>query len=137
MTGRRRPHYGEDMPESVRSIGAGASLNRDGTGDADFVLVDLRLYALLDGGDQIDDPQPVSLSVRCERSKLAALELSVLVSMRLSRPPTGVRLEAWERVCEVLRARGIKTQPATLHALRFALTPDRELRAAQQAVWPA
>lgn len=132
----RRPHYGEGMPESVRSIGAGASLNPDGTGDDDFVLVDLRLYALLEGGEQVDDPQPVSLSVRCERSKLAALELSVLMSMRLSRPPTGVRLEAWERVCEVLRARGIESDPATLHARKFALTPDRELRAAQQAVWP-
>ena len=133
----RRPHYGEGMPESVRSIGAGASLSPDGTGDENFVLVDLRLYALLDGGEQVDDPRPVSLSVRCERSKLAALELSVLMSMRLSRPPTAVRLQAWERVCEVLRARGIETDPATLHALRFALTPDGELRAAQQAVWPS
>jgi len=136
MTGRRRPHYGEAMPESVRSIGAGALLNPDGTGDENFVLVDLRLYALLEGGEQVDDPQGVSLSVRCERSKLAALELSVLMSMRLSRPPTGVRLEAWERICDVLRARGIETEPATLHALKFALTPDGELRAAQQAVWP-
>ena len=134
---RRRPHYGEDMPESVRSIGAAASLNHDGTGDDNFVLVDLRLFALVEGGEQVDDPQPVSLSVRCERSKLAALELSVLMSMRLSRPPTGVRLEAWERVCEDLRARGIETDPATLHALKFSLTPDGELRAAQQAVWPS
>jgi hypothetical protein len=125
------------MPESVRSIGARASLNRDGSGDENLAPVDLRLYALLEGGEQVDDPQPVSLSVRCERSKLAALELSVLMSMRLSRPPTGARLEAWQRICEVLRARGIETDPATLHALRFALTPDGELRAAQQAVWPS
>ena len=125
------------MPESVRSIGATASLNHDGAEDDTFAVVDLRLFALLDGGEQVDDPQAVSLSVRCARDKLAALELSVLMSMRLSRPPTGVRLEAWQRVCEILAARGIQTDPATLHALRFALTPDGELRAAQQAVWPS
>ena len=58
------------------------------------------------------------------------------MSMRLSRPPTGARLEAWQRICEVLAERGIETDPATLHALKFSLTPDGELRAAQQAVWP-
>jgi len=125
------------MPESVRSIGATASLNHDGSGDDNFALIDLRLFALTDGGEQVDDPQPTSLSVRCERSKLAALELSVLMSLRLSRPPTGARLEAWQRVCDALAARGIQTDPATLHALKFALTPDGELRAAQQAVWPS
>ena len=125
------------MPDSVRSIGATASLNSEGTGDEDFVVVDLRLYALVEGGEQVDDPQPVSLSVRCERSKLAALELSVLMSLRLSRPPTGARLEAWQRVCAALAARGIQTDPATLHALKFALSPDGELRAEQQAVWPS
>jgi len=136
VTVRRRPHYGEGMPESVRSIGATASLNHDESTDENFAFVDLRLYALTDGGEQVDDPQPASLSVRCERTKLAALELSVLMSMRLSRPPTGARLEAWQRVCEELRARGIETDPATLHALKFSLTPDPELRAAQQKVWP-
>jgi hypothetical protein len=125
------------MPESVRSIGATASLNHEGPEDDDFALVDLRLFALTDGGEQIDDPQPASLSVRCAREKLAALELSVLMSMRLSRPPTGVRLAAWERVCEVLLTRGIESDPATLHALKFSLVPDGELRDAQQAVWPA
>jgi hypothetical protein len=125
------------MPESVRSIGATASLNHEGPEDEDFAVVDLRLYALTDGGEQVDDPQPASLSVRCARDKLAALELSVLMSMRLSRPPTGVRLEAWQRVCEELAHRGIETDAATLHALKFSLTPDGELRAAQQAVWPS
>jgi hypothetical protein len=125
------------MPESVRSIGATASLNHDDPQDDDFAVVDLRLFALVDGGDQVDDPQPVSLGVRCARDKLAALELSVLMSMRLSRPPTGVRLAAWERVCEVLAGRGIATDPATLHALKFSLVPDGELRDAQQAVWPS
>ena len=125
------------MPESVRSIGATASLNHDGSTDENFAVVDLRLYALTGGGEQVDDPQPASLSVRCERSKLAALELSVLMSMRLSRPPSGARLEAWQRVCEALRARGIETDPPTLHALKFSLTPDGELRAAQQAGWPS
>jgi hypothetical protein len=124
------------MPQSVRSIGATASLHQDGSGDGDFALIDLRLFALTDGGEQVDDPRPASLSVRCERSKLAALELSVLMSLRLSRPPTGVRLEAWQRVCDALAERGIQTDPATLHALKFALTPDGELRTAQQAVWP-
>ncbi|MEA2194984.1 MAG: hypothetical protein QOG42_1418, partial [Solirubrobacteraceae bacterium] len=136
VAGSRRPHYGEDMPDSVRSIGATASLNHDGSGDDPFAVVDLRLFALTDGGEQVDDPQPASLSVRCERAKLAALELSVLMSMRLSRPPTGTRLAAWQRICEELAARGITTDPATLHALRFSLTPDGELRTAQQAVWP-
>jgi len=125
------------MSESVRSIGATASLNPDGTGDEDFALVDLRLFALTESGEQVDDPQPASLSVRCARDKLAALELSVLMSLRLSRPPTGPRLEAWERVCDELRARGIETDPATLHALKFSLAPDGELRTAQQAVWPS
>jgi hypothetical protein len=125
------------MSESVRSIGATASLNHEGPEDDDFAVVDLRLFALIDGGDQIDDPQPASLSVRCARDKLAALELSVLMTMRLSRPPTGPRLAAWERVCEVLAARGIESDPATLHAMKFALVPDNEVRDAQQAVWPS
>ncbi len=125
------------MPDSVRSIGASASLNHEGPQDDDFAVVDLRLFALVEGGEQVDDPQPASLSVRCARDKLAALELSVLMSMRLSRPPTGTRLEAWQRVCEVLAARGIESDPATLHALKFSLVPDGELRDAQQAVWPS
>jgi hypothetical protein len=74
--------------------------------------------------------------VRCERAKLAALELSVQMSLRLRQPPTGVRLQAWQRIVEELAARGIETDPATLHATRFELSPDDELRAAQQAVWP-
>jgi hypothetical protein len=125
------------MSESVRSIGATASLNHDGPEDDTFAVVDLRLFALTDSGEQVDDPQPPSLSVRCARDKLAALELSVLMSMRLTRPPTGTRLEAWQRICEVLAQHGIQTDPATLHALKFSLTPDAELRAAQQAVWPS
>ena len=125
------------MPESVRSIGAAATLNPEAAEDEDFALVDLRLFALIEGGEQVDDPQPASLSVRCARDKLAALELSVLMSMRLSRPPTGPRLEAWQRICAALAERGIDTDPATLHALKFSLTPDSDLRAAQQAVWPS
>jgi len=141
VTRRRRADdcflYGEVMPESVRSIGATASLSHEVPEDETFAVVDLRLYALTDGGEQIDDPQPASLTVRCARDKLAALELSVLMSMRLSRPPTGARLDAWQRICAALAERGIDTDPATLHALRFSLTPDAELRAAQQAVWPS
>jgi hypothetical protein len=126
------------MPESVRSIGAVAALNPAGAGDPDYALVDIRLFALTTAGEQVDDPEAASLSVRCERDKLSALELSVLMSLRLSRPPTGVRLAAWERVCARLAERGIHTEPATLHATRFTgLVPDDELRDAQQAVWPA
>jgi hypothetical protein len=125
------------MPDSIRNVGATASLSHDGPEDPDFATVDLRLFALIDGGEQVDDPQPASTSVRCERSKLAALELSVQMSLRLRQPPTGARLEAWQRICEELGARGIQTDPATLHATRFQFVPDDELRAAQQAVWPA
>ena len=103
---------------------------------AEHLMAHWVVFALADGGEQIDDPQPASLSVRCARDKLAALELSVLMTMRLSRPPTGPRLDAWERICEVLAARGIETDPPTLHALKFSLVPDGELRDAQQAVWP-
>jgi hypothetical protein len=124
------------MSESIRSVGATASLSHDGPEDPDFATVDLRLFALTDGGEQVDDPQPPSTSVRCERTKLAALELSVQMSLRLRKPPTGARLAAWERICEQLAARGIDTDPATLHAMTFRFTPDEELRTAQQAVWP-
>jgi hypothetical protein len=124
------------MPDSIRHVGAIASLNHDGPDDPDFATVDLRLFALLDGGEQVDDPQLASTSLRCERSKLAALELSVQMSLRLRQPPTGARLEAWQRICDELAARGVQTDPATLHGSTFRFAPDDELRAAQQAVWP-
>ena len=123
------------MP-SIRNVGATASLNPDGVNDPDFAQVDLRLFALTDEGEQVDDPQPASTSVRCERSKLAALELSVQMSLRLRQAPTGARLQAWQRICDELAARGIPAEPATLHSSTFRLVPDEELRAAQQAVWP-
>ena len=124
------------MADGIRSVGASATLNHDGPEDPDFAIVDLRLFALTDGGEQIDDPRPASVSVRCERLKLAALELSVQMSLRLRQPPTGARLEAWQRICEELAARGIQTDPATLHSSTFRFVPDPQLRAAQQAVWP-
>jgi hypothetical protein len=124
------------MTATIRNVGATASLNDDGAEDPDFAIVDLRLFALTDEGEQVDDPQPVSTSVRCERSKLAALELSVQMSLRLRQAPTGARLAAWERICAELATRGIATDPATLHAAAFRFTPDEPLRAAQQAVWP-
>jgi hypothetical protein len=124
------------MAESIRNVGATASLQHDRSEDDPFATVDLRLFALTDGGEQVDDPRPASASVRCERAKLAALELSVQMSLRLRQPPTGVRLEAWQRICDELAARGIETDPATLHGSPFRLVPDDELRAAQQAVWP-
>ncbi len=124
------------MPAAIRSVGAFASLNPDVPGDADMAVVDLRLFALTDAGEQVADPQPASTSVRIERTKLAALELSVQMSLRLRTAPTGVRLEAWERICAELAERGIETDPATLHGMSFKFEPDAELRAAQQAVWP-
>ncbi|MFP5364363.1 MAG: hypothetical protein ACLGI5_16710 [Thermoleophilia bacterium] len=124
------------MP-SIRNVGATASLNHDGPDDPDFAKVDLRLFALTDGGEQVDDPRPASTSVRCERAKLAALELSVQMSLRLRQAPTGARLDAWQRICDELAARGVETDPETLHGSAFRLVPDEELRAAQQAVWPA
>ena len=124
------------MSDGIRNVGATASLNHDGDANAVFATVDLRLFALTGGGEQVDDPQPVSLSVRCERVKLAALELSVQMSLRLRQPPSGARLEAWQRICDELAARGTHTDPATLHGSSFRFIPDAELRAAQQAVWP-
>ena len=121
---------------TIRRVGALASRNHEGPEDRDFAIVDLRLYALTEAGEQVVDPQPASTSVRCERAKLAALELSVQMSLRLRQPPTGVRLQAWQRIAEQLGARGIEADPAALHATRFELSPDDELRAAQQAVWP-
>ena len=124
------------MPDGIRNVGATAALSRDGDADPLFATVDLRLFALTGGGEQVDDPQPVSLSVRCERVKLAALERSVQMSLRLRQPPSGARLEAWQRICDELAARGIHTDPATLHGSSFRFIPDEELRAAQQVVWP-
>lgn len=124
------------MPDAIRNVGATASLRHEGPEDPDFAVVDLRLFALIDGGEQVDDPKPASTSVRCERTKLAALELSVQMSLRLRQPPTGVRMEAWERICAELAARGIETDPTTLHGSTFRLVPDEELRTAQQKVWP-
>ena len=124
------------MPDRIRHVGATAWLNRDGADDPDFAIVDLRLFALTDGGEQVDDPQPASTRVRCERAKLAALELSVQMSLRLRQAPTGARLEAWQRICDDLAARGIQTDPATLHHSKFRFVPDPELRDAQQRVWP-
>ena len=122
---------------SIRNVGATASFNHDGAEDPDFATVDLRLFALTDAGEQVDDPQPASTSVRCERSKLAALELSVQMSLRLRQAPTGARLEAWQRISQELAGRGISVDPATLHRSSFRLLPDAELRDAQQAVWPS
>jgi hypothetical protein len=116
----------------VRNVGAVASLSPGTPAGDDFATVDLCLFASTDGGDRVLDPQPPSTSLRIERSKLAGLELSVQMSLRLRAPaPTGVRLAAWERVCGELAARGITTDPAALHALGFALVRDEELQAAQ------
>jgi hypothetical protein len=135
-----RTHYGDAMPEAqeqrVRSVGAVASLRHEEPQDPDFATVDVRLFATTGAGERVLDPQPSSTSVRCERTKLAALELSVQMSLRLRQAPTGARRDAWQRIADELQAQGIEADPDTLHGLKFALVPDEELRAAQQAVWP-
>jgi hypothetical protein len=42
-----------------------------------------------------------------------------------------VRREAWSRIAGELSARGIETDPETLHGLGFALVCDDELQAAR------
>jgi hypothetical protein len=116
---------------SVRNVGAVASLSPTAAPDEDFATVDLCLFASLDTGERVLDPQPPSTSLRIERSKLAGLELSVQMSLRLRQAPTGVRLQAWERIGGELAGRGIASDPATLHGMGFALVLDDELRAAQ------
>ena len=124
------------MSAAIRSVGASASLNHDAPEDPDWAVVDIRLFAMTDDGERVADPQPSSTSVRIERTKLAALELSVQMSLRLRQAPTGARLAAWERIAAELAARGIEAEPEALHRMRFEFAPDDELRAAQQAVWP-
>jgi hypothetical protein len=124
------------MPEPIRGVGAAATLNHEGPEDPVFAIVDLRLFATIDGGERVLDPQPVSTSVRAEHSKLAAVELSVQMSLRLRQAPTGARLEAWQRIAAELAERGIEAEPEALHKMKFEFAPDDELRAAQQRVWP-
>ncbi|MEA2218012.1 MAG: hypothetical protein QOJ35_638 [Solirubrobacteraceae bacterium] len=118
---------------SVRNVGALASLSAEESGSPDFAIVDLCLFATIDGGERVADPQPPSTSLRIERSKLAALELSVQMSLRLRQAPSGVRREAWSRIAAELAARGIAADPETLHGLGFALVCDDELQAARAA----
>jgi len=117
----------------ARNIGAVASLSSDSDADTDFATVNLRLFATTDTGERVLDPEPASTSVRIERSKLGALELSVQMSLRLRQPPSGVRRQAWERIAAELGGLGIETDPDALHLLGFALVPDEELKAAQAA----
>lgn len=122
-----------DTATSVRNVGSVASLSASAPADPDFATVDLCLFASLDTGERVLDPDPPSTSLRIERSKLAGLELSVQMSLRLRAAPTGARLQAWERIAGELTGRGIETDPVTLHGLGFALVLDDELRAAQAA----
>ena len=124
------------MSATIKGVGAAASLSQDGPDDGDFTVVDLCLFATLEGGERVADPQPPSASVRVERSKLAAVELSVQMSLRLRQAPTGPRLEAWRRIATELAGRGIEAEPEALHGMKFEFAPDDELRAAQQVVWP-
>jgi len=58
------------------------------------------------------------------------------MSLRLRQAPTGVRREAWERICAELAQRGIEIDPDTLHVLRFEFVPDDRLRKAMTESWP-
>src|SRR3954471_11826886 len=118
------------MSAAIRSVGATASLNHDGPEDPGFATVDIRLFATTADGERIADPQPASTSVRIERTKLAALELSVQMSLRLRQAPTGARLHAWERIAAALAGHGIEADPLALHTLGFALVLDDELKTA-------
>jgi hypothetical protein len=122
----------------VRNIGATAALRPPADGEAedpDFASVAVRLFARTDDGTQVDDPQAESLNVRLERSKLAAVELSVQMSLRLKQAPSGIRLEAWERICAALGEQGIATAPEDLHVLRFEFAPNEKLRREMTKAW--
>ncbi len=121
----------EQPATSVRNVGAVASLSDAPPDAAGYATVGLRLFATTDAGERVLDPQTTSVSIRIDPSKLAAIELSVQMSLRLRQPPTGVRREAWERIAGELARRGIRTDPETLHGLGFALVPDEQLKAAQ------
>ena len=124
----------DQVATSVRNVGAVASLTTRSPDDPGCATVSTsRLFATTDTGERVLDPQPTSTTCASSPSKLAALELSVQMSLRLRQPPTGVRLAAWERIAAELAARGIETDPATLHGLGFALLCDDELKAAQAA----
>ena len=130
------PAADDAQPEaatSVRNVGSVASLSESGAGDPDFATVDLCLFASLNTGERVLDPAPPSTSLRIERSKLAGLELSVQMSLRLRTAPTGARLAAWERIAGELAGRGIEADPVALHGLGFALVLDEEMAAAQAA----
>ena len=120
-------------PAGVRNVGALASMRDAPPDDHGYATVDLRLFATTGGGDRVLDPQPRSTSLRIDPSKLAGLELSVQMSLRLRAAPSGARLEAWERIAAELATQGIATDPVTLHGLGFALVLDDELKAAQAA----
>jgi hypothetical protein len=115
----------------VRNVGAVAFLSPEQPDDPEFATVGLRLFATTSAGERVLDPQPASTSLRIERSKLAGLELSVQMSLRLRAAPSGARKEAWERIAGELAGQGIETDAVTLHALGFALVCDEELKAAQ------
>lgn len=122
----------------MRNIGATAALRAAADGepdDPDFAIVGVRLFARTDDGAQVDDPQEESIKVRLERSKLAAVELSVQMSLRLRQAPTGIRREAWERICEQLAERGIEAGPEDLHVLRFEFVPNEKLRREMTKAW--
>ena len=118
---------------SVRNVGALASLTDEPADAAGHATVGLRLFATTGAGERVLDPEPTSVRLRIDPSKLAAIELSVQMSLRLRQAPSGVRREAWQRIAGELAGRGIETDPETLHGLGFALVCDDELQAAQAA----
>lgn len=128
------PSEQPDRAGGVRNVGAVACFSGDAADDPGFANVDLRLFATTDAGERVLDPQGASTRLLIDRAKLAGLDLSVQMSLRLRTAPSGPRLAAWERiVAELSASHGIDTDPVTLHGLGFALVLDEELEAAKAA----
>ena len=120
-------------PASVRNVGAVASLSDAAAADYGYATVDLCLFAST-GHRRARARSAATVDEPADRaSKLAGLELSVQMSLRLRAAPTGARLRPGSGSPASLPAAASRRTPATLHGLGFALVPDDELKAAQAA----
>jgi hypothetical protein len=99
--------------------------------DPDIVNLNVRLFALLDIGLTVVDPQPQSMGMGTSRDGLTTvdhLEELVQGSLRASILPAGHRKAYWQRVVDELTLFDIHTDPETLQALPFELLVTREVR---------